>query len=92
MDIEVQVDPELGPALAQGYMVTAAALLLELAKARGDGEWFEVLREAIRWQAFELQAPDDSHPEVVAKWPQAAMMAVDHIFDHIEFEPKRPRG
>lgn len=86
-----EVDPELGQAVAEGFHLTAAAMYLQLAKIRGNGPWVEELRQSLRYQAATMEAPEGSDPEVAEKWPEAAMMAVDHIFDYVKFETKRPR-
>ena len=91
MAIRLEVDAEMGPAVGQGFMIAAQGMYLHLAQVLGPGDWVDELRARLRWEAAMLQAPEGSHPEVAEKWADAAMMAVDAVFDHLTFENENPR-
>lgn len=91
MEVELEADPEFLGALATGFHLTAYSLLIELARVKGNGPWFEEMRASIRYAAAISDPPDGTPDEVASRWGDAAMAAVDHIFDSVTFEKKPKR-
>jgi hypothetical protein len=65
-------------------------MYLELVKERRgrDLAWVSELKQRLRYQAATFEAPLGADAELAEKWPQAAVMAVDHIFDYVRFQPE----
>lgn len=83
--------PSFLGAVATGFHLTAYSLLVELAGLKGRGLWFDDLRMRIRYAAATAEAPDGSEDEVAERWGEAAMTAVDHIFDSVTFKGEAKR-
>ena len=75
MDIEIEISPEFGPAVIEGFQMVAAAMFLELARERRDRgkQWVAEMQERLRYQAATLEPPDDADDEVRARWASVAI-------------------
>lgn len=71
-------------AVAMASLETATALLVELARDRGKGDWIAQLKSSLRNQ-IASGIPDHISPEKQSSFIAAALATIDIVFERIVF-------
>lgn len=80
--IKFETDGENMPAVALAFYQSATIALRHMAKEKGNGPWYEALREEVKL-SMKNGIPTGVHPDKEASFIKAALAAVDSVFDRI---------
>lgn len=82
--IHFESDGKNLPAISLAFYQSATIILRELAQTKGNGPWFELLKEEIK-ASMKGGLPEGIPADDEAAFIKAGLDAVDLVFDRIKF-------